>query len=76
MCSLCSFSQLKNIKHNSFALKTYELHSSIIILSFVQLGFNLINRVTDTLESSSILIYLIHVKGIYTQEITLIKTGN
>jgi hypothetical protein len=31
------------------------------------LGFNLSNGVTDTLESNSILIYLIQVKGIYTQ---------
>jgi hypothetical protein len=34
----------------------------------MQLGFNLSNRVTDALESSSLLIYLIQVKGIYTQE--------
>jgi hypothetical protein len=34
----------------------------------MQLGFNLSNRVTDTLESTSILIYLIQVKGIYTQK--------
>jgi hypothetical protein len=33
----------------------------------VQLGFNLSNRVTDTLESSSILTYLVQVKSIYTQ---------
>jgi len=30
--------------------------------TFIQLGFNLSNRVTDTLESSTILIYLILVK--------------
>ncbi len=41
----------------------------------VQLGFNLSNGVTDTLESSSILIYLIQVAGIYTRKDTLIKTG-
>ncbi len=41
----------------------------------MQLGFNLSNGVTDTLESSSILIYLIQVKGIYTKKVTLIKTG-
>jgi len=35
---------------------------------FVQLGFNLSNGVTDTLESSSILIYLVQVKGIYMQQ--------
>ncbi len=32
------------------------------------------NVVTDTLESSSVLIYLIKVKGIYTPQNTLIKT--
>ncbi len=40
---------------------------------FMQLGFNLSNGVTDTLESSSILIYLIQETGIYTQMDTLIK---
>jgi hypothetical protein len=40
----------------------------------MQLGFNLSNIVTDTLESSSILIYLIQVAGIYTRKDTLIKT--
>ncbi len=35
---------------------------------FVQLAFNMSNRVTDTLESSTILIYLVQVKGIYTQK--------
>jgi hypothetical protein len=39
-----------------------------------ELGFNLSNGVTDTLESSSVLIYLIWVKGIYTHKVTLIKT--
>ncbi len=34
---------------------------------FVQLGFNLSNGVTDTLESGSILIYLETRKSIYTQ---------
>ncbi len=34
---------------------------------FMQLGFNMSNGITDTLESNSILIYLVHVKGIYTQ---------
>jgi hypothetical protein len=37
------------------------------ITCIVRLTFNLSNRVTDTLESSTILIYLIQVKGIYTQ---------
>jgi len=34
--------------------------------SFAQLGFNLSNGVTHTLESSSILIYFDTRKGIYT----------
>jgi hypothetical protein len=34
----------------------------------IELGFNLSNGVIATLESSSILIYLIQVKGIYTQK--------
>jgi hypothetical protein len=37
---------------------------------------NLSNGVTDTLESNSLLIYLIQVKGIYTQKVTLVKTRN
>jgi len=41
----------------------------------MQLGFNLSNGVTDKVESISILIYLIQVKGIYTQKVTVIKTG-
>jgi len=40
----------------------------------MQLGFNLSSGVTDTLKSSSILIYVIQVTGIYTQKDTLIKT--
>ncbi len=39
----------------------------------MQLDFNLSNCVTDTLESSSILIYLIQMKGIYTQKVALFK---
>jgi hypothetical protein len=35
---------------------------------FVQLGFNLSNGVTDTLESSSMPIYLIQMKSNYTQK--------
>ncbi len=35
-----------------------------------------LNGVTDTLESSSILIYLIQVNGIYTWQNVLIKTWN
>jgi hypothetical protein len=35
-------------------------------ISFAQLGFNLSKGVTDTLESSSILIYFETRKGIYT----------
>ncbi len=38
------------------------------IINFVQLGFNLTNGVTDMLEFSSILIYFVPVKGIYTQQ--------
>jgi hypothetical protein len=34
----------------------------------VQLGFNLSNGETDTLESSSILIYLVLVQSIYAQK--------
>ncbi len=45
-----------------------------ICLSFVQLGFNLSNEVTDTLETSSVLIYLIRLAGIYSWKDTLIKT--
>ncbi len=41
--------------------------------SYNAIGFN---GVTDTLESSSILIYLIQVKGIYTRQNVLIKTRN
>ncbi len=42
----------------------------------MQSGFNLSNEVTDTLESSSLLIYLIRVKCIYTPQNALIKTRN
>jgi hypothetical protein len=45
------------------------------IVIFVQLGFNLSNGVPDRLESSSILIYLIQVRDIYTQKVALIQTG-
>ncbi len=43
------------------------------VFSYNAIGFN---WVTDTLESSSILIYLIQVKGIYTRQNVLIKTTN
>jgi hypothetical protein len=33
---------------------------------FMQLGFNLSNKVTDTLESSSVLMYLSKHMGLYT----------
>jgi hypothetical protein len=36
-------------------------------LFFLQLGFNLSNLLTDTLESSSILIYLSKCMSLYTQ---------
>jgi hypothetical protein len=40
----------------------------------MQLAFNLSNGVTNTLEFSTIQIYLIQTKGIYTQKgFTLIK---
>jgi hypothetical protein len=35
---------------------------------FVQLGFNLSEGVADTLKSSSMLIYFVQVKGIYTDK--------
>jgi hypothetical protein len=38
-----------------------------ICLFLLQLPFNLSNGVTDTLESSSVLIYLETHKGLYTQ---------
>jgi hypothetical protein len=37
--------------------------------TFVQLAFNLSNGVTNTLESSSILIYLETHMGLYTQKV-------
>jgi hypothetical protein len=37
--------------------------------SFVQLGFNFSNRVTDTLESSSILIYFSKHMSLYTRSV-------
>ncbi len=44
-------------------------HSIFNMMSiFVQLGFNLSNRVPDTLESSSILICFETRKSIYTQQ--------
>jgi hypothetical protein len=59
----------------SYVLKCYVV-SKAIPLTCVQLGFNLSNGVTDTLESSTILIYLIQVKGIYTQKVKSIETRN
>ncbi len=41
--------------------------------NFVQLGFNLSNGVTDTLESITILIYLQTRKSIFAQKKVLIK---
>jgi hypothetical protein len=37
----------------------------------MQLAFDLSNGVTDTLESSTILICLVQVEGIYTQKINV-----
>ncbi len=42
----------------------------------MQLAFNLSNGVTDTLECSAMLIYLIRVKGIYTHDVAKIKMRN
>ncbi len=41
------------------------------IQTFMQLGFKLSNGVTDTLESSKILIYWFKAKGIYTQKVSV-----
>jgi hypothetical protein len=46
----------------------HETTLQIVFLTFVQLASQLSNEVTDTLESSSILINLILVKGMYTQK--------
>jgi hypothetical protein len=45
------------------------MHSSILkkIYTFVQLAFNLSNGVTDTLESSTVLLYLKSCTVLYTQ---------
>jgi len=40
----------------------------------LQFLYNWVFIEADTLESSSVLIYLIWVKGIYTHKVTLIKT--
>ncbi len=47
--------------------------NAIMLSIFVQLDFNLSIRVTDTLESNSILIYFASVMSIYTQWVCLIK---
>jgi hypothetical protein len=56
----------------------WQLKTSVFLhwclIRAVPLDFNLSTGVTDTLESSSILIYLIQVKGVYTQKVTFIKT--
>ncbi len=43
--------------------------------TFMHLGFNLSNRVTDTLESSKILIYWFKLKVIY-KRLALIRTDS
>ncbi len=48
--------------------KTEEHRKKDFLHFFVQLGFNLSNGVTDTLESSTILLYLETRKSIYTQQ--------
>jgi hypothetical protein len=42
-----------------------QCYKTFFTLFFMQSAFNLSNGVTDTLASSTILIYLIHVRGIY-----------
>jgi hypothetical protein len=42
--------------------------SDLFMVDSLPLAFNLSNRVTDTLESSTIQTYLIQVKGVYTQK--------
>jgi hypothetical protein len=72
-----------NVVHFStpvFIMHLWKLKTAVFpqrcLVCAVLLAFNLSNGVTDTLESSTILIFLIQVKGIYTQRVTLIKTGN
>jgi hypothetical protein len=59
-------------KKKSGRLKNYNANSTFVnflqVSSFVQLSFNLSNGETDTLESSSILIYFQTRMGLYTQE--------
>jgi hypothetical protein len=43
------------------------LHSGILTYLSTNIGLNLSNGVTDTLESSSILIYFQACKSVYTQ---------
>jgi hypothetical protein len=54
-----SFNVLSNIPLEKLKMFIIHIHRdhSMHIKSFVQLGFNLSSRVTDTLESSSILMY-------------------
>jgi hypothetical protein len=54
----------------------FKFRRKCTIASFVQLAFNLSNGVTDTIESSTMLVYLVQVKGIFTHKFALIKTGN
>jgi len=49
-------------------LETFSVSNLLIIIIFVQLGFNLSNRVTDTLESSTILIYMETRMSLYAQK--------
>ncbi len=59
-----------------FMLDNFFIHhqcSGKIRLFGQQFAFNLSNSVTDSLESSTILIYLIQLKGIYTQRLHGLK---
>ncbi len=53
----------------SMLLKLFSISSVLLLCSFVQLACNLSNEVTDTLESSTILIDLRECVSLYTQEV-------
>ncbi len=64
---------LQNFTEKSGNFRKNFLNRKFWFPLFVQLGFNLSNGVTDTLESITILIYLQTRKSIYTQKEVLIK---
>ncbi len=68
--SILTFFQLETFKFDICKLDTFncDIFQFGIFSIFMQLGFNLSNGVTNTLESSSILIYLEICKSIYTQQ--------